>query len=256
MHMSLHGKKPIKSHKTPIEPISPNKLPNSICNTDLLVMEEVLDDFKKIPGVSYEQRDQWGIKLLCSNKKYIMFILGFILIIGNVYLVYHTSIVDTSNMGLSSIQVSGIALGAVELLIYMICFPFALKMKRRLTTVICASVIFLGGLTIFIIDLVTDKSNSCKAIIGWISIIVCKGGAAVMYTYINNYMAEVFPTQVRGAGAGIVTAVARFFGASAALIKTCVVNTEFELIVPCSIVSLIVIPIALFMPETINKQID
>lgn len=37
------------------------------------------------------------------------------MVIGNAYIVYQSSIVDTSSLGLSSIQISGIALGAAEL---------------------------------------------------------------------------------------------------------------------------------------------
>ena len=74
---------------------------------------------------------------------------------------------------------------------------------------------------------ITDQEFS-KKITGWIMIAMCKLPASVMYTYCFNYMAEVYPTQIRGAGAGIVTAVARYLGASSALIEMAVRRTAVE----------------------------
>merc|ERR1711871_424806 len=108
-----------------------------------------------------------------------------------------------------------------------------------------------GGAIVFFFNMYSDHSHLYKEIDGWVSVILCKGGASIMYTYIMNYVAEVFPARVRGSAAGIVCAFARFVGASTAFIKTGVASTKFDLIVPCSALSLIVIPYTLFMPETI-----
>lgn len=77
-----------------------------------------------------------------------------------------------------------------------------------------------------------------------------------MYTYIFNWMSEVFPTQIRGASSGIITAIARFVGASSALIKLMLSGTAIELIVPCTILSAIMIPVAFTLPETIDRKIE
>ena len=129
-------------------------------------------------------------------------------------------------------------------------------MKRRNTTIVCSSIILFGAAVILTLDLISTEERSYKQISAWTAVFLCKGPASVMYTYINNYMAEVFPTEIRGSGAGLVTAVARYIGAISALVKTMISGSKIELIVPCSVLSLFVIPATIFMPETINKQIE
>jgi len=231
-------------------------------NLDLETKSSINKDYHKIeeyerePSMAYEVRDQWAARIIFTNKKYVLYVLGFILIVGNTYFIYNSSIVDTSNIGFESIQFSGIALGSIELLCYLVCLPIASKMKRRSTTIYCCLAIFLGGLTVFFINLFSDHSDKFKKIAAWTSVILCKGGASIMYTYINNYMAEVFPTKIRGSAVGIICAFARFLGASTAFIKTAIAVTQFDLIVPCSALSLVIIPIVFFMPETLDKQLD
>ena len=221
-----------------------------------MILEEELTGNHKIPAIKHDQKKMPAIAIIFCNAKYFLYVLGFMLILGNTYLVYQSSIVDTSSLGLPSIQISGIALGGVELLQYLICFPFATKMKRRQTTVICCTVIVLGAVTILVLDQMATEESRYNQTIGWLAVIACKGPASIMYTYINNYMAETFPTEIRGAGAGLVTAIARYIGASSALIKSYTKGSGIDLIVPCSVLSILVIPVAFFMPETLNKQIE
>lgn len=49
-----------------------------------------------IPNVKND-KDQFALKIIFTNKTYVAYLLSFIVVVGAPYIVYQSSIVDTSN---------------------------------------------------------------------------------------------------------------------------------------------------------------
>ena len=82
-----------------------------------------------------------------------------------------------------------------------------------------------------------------KKIIAYVTIIFCKVPCCVTYTYVFGYVSEVFATPIRGTTNGIITAFARFIGASSALVSLAIAgNPDMPLVVPCALQVIVSIP--------------
>lgn len=95
-------------------------------------------------------------------------------------------------------------------------------------------------------------------IMALIAILICKSSVCVCYTYVFNYMAEIYPTSIRATGCGIVTFVARFIGALPPIVSRIVNNWGYPIlpIVSNSYLVPFVIVSAYFLPETLNKKLQ
>jgi len=80
---------------------------------ELVINQEFVKGSSKSPKL--ENNSDVALMVILTNKKYLFLVAGFIIVVGNAYIVFQASIVDTSSLGLPTIQISGIALGGAEL---------------------------------------------------------------------------------------------------------------------------------------------
>jgi MFS family permease len=181
-------------------------------------------------------------------------IFSFTMVVGTLYIVYQCSILATSTLGLGSIQISGIVLGGAEFCTYFVVFIWAKHLKRKTWTMVCMLVILFGAATAFILGLFHFEYKDL--IIAFILIFLCKVPVCVTYTFIFVYVSETFATNIRGTASGLIASIARFIGASSALVNLGIADyPNVQLVGPCALWGLLGLPMLMFyLKETHNQS--
>ena len=68
------------------------------------------------------------------------------------------------------------------------------------------------------------------------------------------YLAEVFPTKIRGSSSAIVILASKLIGSTAPYLETLSKNLGFHIINGLSLFTLVSIPFCVFLPETLGKS--
>jgi MFS family permease len=183
-----------------------------------------------------------------------MEIFSFTMVVGTLYIVYQCTILATSTLALGGIQISGIVLGGAEFCTYFVVFVWAKHLKRKTWTMVCLLVILFGASTAFILGLFNFPNKGL--VIAFIVIFLCKVPVCVTYTFIFVYVSETFATKIRGTASGLIASIARFIGASSALVNLGITEYDnVQLVGPCALWGLIGLPMLMFyLKETHNQS--
>ena len=210
------------------------------------------------PGEANEFKGYFRhLKKFCKDKSILLRLIGVTLITGNIYIGYSLSLLIPQRIGLKNIYLNGIFLGVSEIISYIIAIPIGSIVKRRHLNFMCASMIVIFDLLLIIFDLTSDSWN--HQALHWMQTLVScliKLVFCINYAMIFNYCSELFPTKIRGLTLGLCV----FFGRAMIVLAFYLqIMTDYFQIHPMIgtiFGSLIVIPISLFMPETVGTGIS
>lgn len=212
------------------------------CNSAKKTTE--VENFEELAPLAY----------IWKTGKVRMEIFSFTMVVGTLYIVYQCTILATSTLDLGRIQISGIVLGGAEFCTYFVVFLWAKNLKRKAWTMVCLLVILFGAATVFALGFFDFPNKGL--IIAFIVIFLCKVPVCVTYTFIFVYVSETFETNIRGTASGLIASIARFIGASSALVNLGITQYPMvQLVGPCALWGLVGLPLLMiYLKETHNQS--
>jgi MFS family permease len=193
----------------------------------------------------------------CKDKSILLRLIGVTLITGNIYIGYSISLLIPQRIGLSNIYLNGIFLGVSEIISYVIAIPIGSIVKRRHLNFMCAALVVVLDVILIILDLSAD-SLQIQTLHLMQTLISCliKLVFCINYALIFNYCSELFPTKIRGLTLGICVFFGRVMIIFAFYLQLMTDYFQIHPMIGTIFGCLIVMPISLFMPETVETGIS
>ena len=220
-----------------------------------------LDSFRLqrlTPVVSNKVTGYWRyFGKFCKDQSVVMRLIGVTLIAGNIYIGYSLSILVPQRMGLKNVYINGIFLGFSEILGYFFIIPIANIVKRRHLNFLCNAAIVAFDLLLLALDMTAEDWN--PKTLHWAQTLVSclvKLAFCINYAMIFNYCSELFPTKIRGLTLGICIFFGRLMIVFAFYVQRLTDHFQIHPMIGTIFGSIVVMPISLFMPETLNTGIS
>ena len=173
---------------------------------------------------------------------------------GLLYCLFYGMSINISELGLSDIKLNGILLGATQAIGYIGVIPFLHNMKRKRWTLIFEGSIMAGAVMLFSLSRMMDQTDAVRLSQTLISTCIMASVMSALYPIFFIYISEVFPTEVRGTANAIILLLAKLIGSSAPLFEYYSVNNGVHVLVGCSLLVLIALPITCGNRETLERK--
>lgn len=193
----------------------------------------------------------------CKEKELIFRLVGVTLIAGNIYIGYSLSLLIPQRIGLKNIYLNGIFLGVSEIISYIIAIPIGSLIKRRHLNFGCAAGIVLLDICLIVLDLTAESwSHQTLHLMQTLLSCLIKLVFCINYALIFNYCSELFPTKIRGLTLGICVFFGRVMIIFAFYLQILTDYFQIHPMIGTIFGSLLIMPISLFMPETVGAGIS
>ena len=170
---------------------------------------------------------------------------------GVTFMVLYGLTTSIQQLGLENIHYNGLLLGITQSLGYLITLPVAHKMKRKRWSIIFQILVLIGALILGVLSKISEYGNSniqfMKTIMStaWMATLN-SAQFPIIYTYIN----ELFPVSIRGFANALILFTAKLMGATSPIFSSLSVSLGFHLLVGCSCMVLISLPVSTCIEET------
>ena len=192
-----------------------------------------------------------------KNKALFYRLVGVTVITGNIYIGYSLSLLIPQRIGLKNIYLNGIFLGVSELISYIIAIPIGSIVKRRHLNFGCAAAIIVLDLLLIVLDLTAESwAPATLHVLQTLVSCLIKLAFCINYALIFNYCAELFPTKIRGFTLGICVFFGRIMVIFAFYLQSLTDYFQVHPMIGTVFGCLLVLPISLFMPETVETGIS
>jgi MFS family permease len=151
--------------------------------------------------------------------------------------------------------VNGILLALCELIGYVSLIPFAHKTPRRALNLTVIFLVTVIGLSLIVISPRFLDFEFIKLLQTFVSAFLIKLLVCLDYGLVFNYMSETFNTECRAAGVGIAVFAGRVVGALAPFIIDTLTKVGVHPMVGCCAFGIIAFPVALMLPETLDRKL-
>lgn len=198
-----------------------------------------------------------GCGKLCKDRATLLKLIGVTMITANIYIGYSLSILIPQKIGLADIHLNGVFLGISEILGYIFVILFGNLIPRRILNFSCALIVILLDVVLLIFDSTSNRWNNST--LRWSQTIVScliKLVLCINYALIFNYCSELFPTKIRGMALGVCVFFGRFMIIFSFLLQNLTDYFEINPMIGTVFGSLLVLPITLCLPETLNQAIS
>lgn len=198
-----------------------------------------------------------GCSKLCHNRPQLFKLIGVTCITANIYIGYSLSLLIPQKIGLDNLNLNGAFLGVSEILGYFFVIPFGSVIPRKTLNFACAAIVIILDVILIVFDLTAEGwSNSA---LRWSQTIVScliKLMFCINYALIFNYCSELFPTKIRGMALGVCVFFGRVMIIFAFFLQNLTDYFEINPMIGTIFGSLLVLPVTLCLPETLNQGIS
>jgi MFS family permease len=174
---------------------------------------------------------------------------------GAIYVVFYGMAYSVQDLGLEKINYNGIFFGITQSVGYLIILPFAHKMPRKRWMIIFQIIILIAAGLLFVLSGMPDSD-----LVRWLKLIVSTCIIAVVnscqFVFLFAYISELFPTKIRGMANALVLFSSKMIGSFSPMIETFAKNKNLHIMVGCSVVTLISLPLSFFISETLKQSGD
>ena len=154
------------------------------------------------------------------------------------------------DLGLSSINLNGIFYGVTQSVAYVSIVPFAHKIRRKQSFIYTQIAILLGAAALAVLSKV-QKTPLVALAETTISTCLMTVVNSIQFVFFYAYLTESFPTVVRGLASGLVICTSRVVAASFPYVKAMSQRYGYHVLVGCSILTVISLPLTFFGTETL-----
>lgn len=192
-----------------------------------------------------------------KDRQMLFRLVGVTAITANIYIGYSLALLIPQKIGLANLNLNGAFLGISEIIGYFFVIPFGNIIPRRFLNFGCALAVIGLDLVLIMIELTSPAWN--MSTLKWTQTVVScmiKMVFCVNYGLIFNYVSELFPTKIRGMTLGICVFFGRFMVVFALISQNLTDYFEINPMIGTIFGSLLVLPITLCLPETLNQGIS
>jgi len=154
-----------------------------------------------------------------------------------------------------NIFINGLVIGVSEIIAYPICYYIIMKTKRRIVAYACFITTFVCS---FVLIFLWDQGSKTTPDIGssigvLIFIFIFRFAISVEYTFFYVYFNELYPTQVRVLGTGLVSLCGGIMVTVAPEIIDSCIEGGFPIMILFAVLSIFCVFFSYRLPETFQK---
>ena len=198
-------------------------------------------------------KSSFSLLRILRSKFLFYHLITLTLIGGLLYALFYGMSLNIAELGLKDTKMNGMLLGATQAIGYLLVIPFTHKMKRKQWIVIFQFFILAGALLLILLS----KQNQSSAVQFEQTITSTFLMATVMsaiFPIFYIYITEVFPTEVRGTANAVILFLAKLIGSTAPLLENYSSSHGMHVLVGCSLLVIISLPMSLGMRETLTVR--
>ena len=183
-----------------------------------------------------KQETREAFKELCTNKIYLCQFISLSFISSLMFMVFYGMTTSVQELGLKNIQLNGMMIGVCQTIGYLFILPFTHKIPRKQFMKIFQATIVISAVVLFIIGLVVPHSDTRKWVETLISTVVISSLTSMMFPLLFIWIAELFPTQIKGLASAFILFMGKLLGGLAPILShVCEQNGIHVLVGCCSI---------------------
>ena len=184
---------------------------------------------------------------------YLFRLIGGCILGINIYVNESVTLLIPQRLGIDDIYLMNILIHTADLLGLLLLFPVShLISKKRIYIGVCFGILSVAFL-LYVNEF--NKANNTYQLVATTASCLMKFIQAIGYSVVINYIAELFPTKIRGLATGIIICISRMSHSLAPSIDHIAFRMDTHPLILTSIPALFAVPVALFMPETHNKDL-
>jgi len=205
----------------------------------------------KVSKIKKENHSEYmeAVSSLFGNRKYMIYFIAMSLQATLLYMLFYGMIVSVQNLGLSSMNLNGIALGVSQTIGFIVILPFTHILPRRITSISMQGVLMISAGLLFCISFFT-RTEMIRTIETIISTVAIGSTMSAFFPVLYLHTSELFPVEMRGLANAMILFIGKLFGGSAPFVCQLCENYEIHVLVGCSIAVLLSLPITFLLPET------
>lgn len=220
-------------------------------DSEMMVMEVV----KKNNDTSkqYLQARSQGMFSLLSDSKLSIKMLALCFQSATVFTIYYGLTSSMQDLGLPNIQMNGILTGLTQMVGFLAISIYGPTIPRITASRVLLSLEILAALILLSLSYF-EQNSFCLLIQSIVSTVLMTTAvsAHIAILYIQN--AENFPTEHRGFACAIILLFGKMSGASAPMIEEYTKSIGVHVLVGCSGMALVALPMTVLLTETLGNK--
>ena len=143
--------------------------------------------------------------------------------------------------------------GFTQTIGYLSLLPVAHRLKRRMVIVVTNALIVVCAAALYFLSTMEHQTQELRLIQSLISTFGISVFNAMGYIFFFAIISESYPTRIRGAANALILYVSKLIGSNFPIFKNFSLNHGFHVMVGCSVLTLLVIPLMFLVEETLHK---
>lgn len=173
---------------------------------------------------------------------------------GVIYMVFYGLTISIQDLGLKNTTENGIFLGVTQTIGYFLSLPFAHKMKRKTWSIIFQLICLSGGIGLAYLSKYCQRTELVRFLETVLSTCVIATVNSAQFPILYSYVSEIYPTKIRGLANAMILFFGKLFGALAPFMENISLNLGFHVLVGCSALLVVSIPMSFTIKETLGDK--
>ena len=188
--------------------------------------------------------------IIMRSRPLFFHLLALTMMGGLLYTTFYGMSINIDKLGYDDLRLNGILLGAMQALGYLLVVPFTYRMKRRRWSIIFQAMILACNLYLMLLPR-DSNSSDVKFQQTAVSTLLMPTVISAVFPLFYIYITEVFPSEVRGTANATILFLARLVGSFAPFFESLSEHFNVHILVGCSLLVFVSLPLSLGMKETL-----
>ncbi len=198
-------------------------------------------------------KSSFGLLRILRSKSLFYHLFTLTLIGGLLYALFYGMSLNIAELGLKDTKMNGMLLGATQAIGYLLVIPFTHRMRRKQWIIIFQFFILTGALLLILLSK-QSQSSTVQFEQTITSTFLMATVMSAIFPIFYIYITEVFPTEVRGTANAVILFLSKLIGSSAPLMENYSVSHGMHVLVGCSLLVVVSLPMSLWMRETLSAK--